>query len=157
MNIDGKETDCLPVDSVSSAVGVLGEVSSEAKPRRIGRPTKSKVLSKTKKKTGLPRGRPKGDAAILNEYKARMLASPKSRKVLDSILNAALDDGHKHQAVAWKIVADRLLPVSSFEAIAGGSQKPSITINISGVGDNVSVLHDNDKDIDGDYEVVEEA
>lgn len=140
--VDGEGCVISPVD-----------LSTPVKP--IGRPPKKKLLAKTRKKTGLPRGRPKGDAAILNEYKARMLASPKSRKVLDSILNAALDDDHKHQAVAWKIVADRLLPVSSFEAIAGGASKPTITINISGVGDNVSVSSDKERDIDGDYEVVE--
>ena len=47
-------------------------------------------------------GRPKGDATIINEYKARMLASPKSKRVLDTIFDAALDHDHKNQAAAWK-------------------------------------------------------
>ena len=82
--------------------------------RKIGRPKKAKVQSVTKgQRRGV--GRPKGDAAIINEYKARMLASPKSKKVLDSIMNAALDDDHKNQAAAWKLCMDRLLPVSYFE------------------------------------------
>ena len=46
-------------------------------------------------------GRPKGDAAIINEYKARMLASPKSKYVLDTIFDAALDNDHKNQAAAY--------------------------------------------------------
>ena len=43
-------------------------------------------------------GRPKGDAAKINEYKARMLASPKSKLVLDTIFDAALDNDHKNQS-----------------------------------------------------------
>ena len=60
-------------------------------PKRRGRPPKSLV---DKKKNRGQVGRPKGDADVIKEYKARLLASPKSRKVLDSILNAALDDDH---------------------------------------------------------------
>ena len=64
-----------------------------------------------------------------------MLASPKSRKVLDTILNAALDDGHKHQAAAWKIVTDRILPVGVFEKdVLGTGGRPSVNITITGVG-----------------------
>ena len=61
-----------------------------------GRPPKAKV---NQKKVGHRKtlGRPKGDAAIINEYKARMLASPKSKKVMDTFFNAALDDEHKNQ------------------------------------------------------------
>ena len=71
-------------------------------PRRRGRPPK-KTVAENKKGNRVARGRPKGDAAIINEYKARMLASPKSKKVLDKIFDAALDDEHKHQAAAWKL------------------------------------------------------
>ena len=79
-----------------------------------GRPPKAKV---NQKKVGHRKtlGRPKGDAAIINEYKARMLASPKSKKVMDTIFNAALDDDHKNQSAAWKLIMDRMLPVSYFE------------------------------------------
>ena len=98
-------------------------------PKKRGRPPK-----KTEKR---PVGRPKGEAGILKEYKERMLNSPKSRKVLDAILNAALDDEHKHQAVAWNIVADRILPISSFtEAKSNGA---SVNITISGIGGDVTV------------------
>ena len=71
----------------------------------------------------------------MNEYKARMLASPKSAKVLESIFNAALDDDHKNQAAAWKLVMDRILPVAAFEkdVIKDGGRN-AIQINITGVG-----------------------
>ena len=86
---------------------------SETK-RKRGRPRKNILDSKKKGKRGAV-GRPKGDAAVINEYKARMLASPKSAKVLEAIFDAALDDEHKNQAAAWKIVVDRIAPVSAFE------------------------------------------
>ena len=78
-------------------------------------------------------GRPKGDAAIINEYKVRMLNSPKSAKVLEAIYDAALNDDHKNQAAAWKLIVDRIVPVSAFEASKGGNGVPQISINISGL------------------------
>ena len=80
-------------------------------------------------------GRPKGDAAIINEYKARMLASPKSKKVLETIFDAALDHDHKNQAAAWKLVMDRIAPVAAFEKdVVQNGGKSAIQINITGVG-----------------------
>lgn len=102
--------------------------------KKVGRPRKDSVESKKPTKRGKP-GRPKGDAAIINEYKARMLASPKSRKVLDAILNAALDDDHKNQAAAWKLVMDRMLPLSYFEKDKEGGGRPSVSISITGIGE----------------------
>ena len=105
-------------------------VSQPAK--RVGRPKKSAVASKTTGKRNAV-GRPKGDAAVINEYKARMLASPKSRKVLDSILSAALDDDHKNQAAAWKLCMDRLLPVSYFEKDKASGGKSASTSPLQGL------------------------
>lgn len=106
----------------------------EKRKKRLGRPKKSEVEKKKRGSRGQI-GRPKGDAAIMNEYKARMLASPKSTKVLETILNAALDDDHKNQAAAWKIVVDRMLPVGMFEKdVMQSGGKNSISINITGVG-----------------------
>lgn len=69
----------------------------------------------------------------MKEYRSRMLNSPKSAKVLESIFNAALDDEHKNQAAAWKIVMDRMAPVSSFEKEAGSGQRQSIQVIVSDV------------------------
>jgi hypothetical protein len=100
--------------------------------RKAGRPKKSE-LKEIKESRSV--GRPKGEAAIINEYKLRMLNSPKSAKVLEAIYDAALNDEHKNQAAAWKLIVDRIVPVSSFEAAKqGGSGAPSISINISAVG-----------------------
>ncbi len=64
-----------------------------------------------------------------------MLASPKSKLVLDTIFDAALDNDHKNQSAAWKLVMDRILPVAAFEKdIVQNGGKSAIQINITGVG-----------------------
>ena len=109
-------------------------MTTEVKKRGRGRPRKSEVAAVKPGNKGVV-GRPKGDAAIINEYKARMLASPKSRKVLETIFDAALDNDHKNQAAAWKLVMDRILPVGAFEKdVVKDSGRNAIQINISGVG-----------------------
>ena len=102
--------------------------------KRTGRPSTKELKAKEKGNRGVV-GRPKGDAAIMNGYKARMLASPNSRKVLDKVFDIALNDEHKHQAVCLKLVMDRIAPASSFEAdVKGSGGKSGINITISGVG-----------------------
>jgi|TARA_R100000479_G_scaffold135676_1_gene72538 hypothetical protein len=104
------------------------------KKRGRGRPRKGEIVEKTAGSRGKV-GRPKGDASIINEYKARMLASPKSAKVLETIFEAALDHDHKNQAAAWKLVMDRILPVGAFEKeVTKDGSRSAIQINITGVG-----------------------
>ena len=99
-----------------------------------GRPPKKDITANSPGGRGKV-GRPKGDATIINEYKARMLASPKSKKVLDTIFDAALDDDHKNQAAAWKLVMDRIAPVAAFEKdVVQNGGKSAIQINITGIG-----------------------
>jgi len=120
--------------------------------RGRGRPRKSEIAAVKPGNKGQV-GRPKGDAAIINEYKARMLASPKSKKVLETIFDAALDNDHKNQAAAWKLIMDRMLPVGAFERdVVKDAGRNAIQINITGVG-TVDVS-DNDP-IEG--ELVDEA
>jgi hypothetical protein len=122
--------------------------------KRRGRPPKSEIVSRKRGTVGT-RGRPKGDAAIINEYKTRMLTSPKSKRVLESIFDAALDDDHKNQAAAWKLVMDRVLPTSYFEKDKLGGSKGGINISITGVGGETTVISENtDQEsdiIDGEY------
>ena len=114
----------------------LKEQCAERKATRRprGRPKKSEVATKKKGNRGQV-GRPKGDAAIINEYKARMLASPKSELVLQTIFDAATNDDHKNQAAAWKLIMDRILPVGAFEKdVIKDGGRSAIQINITGVG-----------------------
>ena len=107
-------------------------MDTDTSKRKAGRPKKSEL---TEIKESRSVGRPKGEAAIINEYKLRMLNSPKSAKVLEAIYDAALNDEHKNQAAAWKLIVDRIVPVSAFEtAKQGGGGMPQISINISSVG-----------------------
>ena len=113
-------------------------------PKKRGRPSKS-ALAEARKQ---PVGRPKGDASAIEEFKARLMASPKSRKVLDAILDAALDDEHKNQAAAWKLLVDRMLPMSYFDKDKAGGSRPSVNITITGVGESVNIAGESDDIID---------
>lgn len=114
--------------------------------KRRGRPRKSEITEAKKR----PVGRPRGDNYAIEEFKARLIASPKSRKVIDSILNAALDDEHKNQAAAWKLLMDRMLPMSYFEKDKAGGSRPSVNITINGIGDTVSIDGNDDDVVDAE-------
>jgi len=118
-------------------------MTENTQPKKRGRPPKALVESKKDGNRG-KRGRPPGDAAAINEFKARLLASPRSQKVLDSIMNAALDDEHKNQAAAWKLLMDRMLPVSYFEKDKNNTGRSSVSITITGVGGETVVTNDED-------------
>ena len=117
-------------------------MDNEPSKRKAGRPKKSE-LTEIKENRGV--GRPKGEASIINEYKLRMLNSPKSAKVLEAIYDAALNDEHKNQAAAWKLIVDRIVPVSAFEAAKQGNGAPQISINITGLNQpTISSVSDED-------------
>ena len=101
--------------------------------KRVSKPT-GNPKGRPKKAEKRSVGRPKGEASIIAEYRTRMLNSPRSAKVLDSIYDAALNDDHKHQAAAWKLVMDRIAPVSSFEKEAGSQVRQSMQIVVKDVG-----------------------
>ena len=102
--------------------------TSESVPvkRKRGRPTKREVREKR------PVGRPPGQRAAQLEMQEQLYANPKSKRLVEKILDAALDDENKNQAAAWKLCMDRLVPVSGFEKLTG---RNNIQINISGVGE----------------------
>jgi hypothetical protein len=117
-------------------------------PARRGRPPKAAI--EEKKKRGAV-GRPVGDAGRLAEFKARLLSTT-GTKVIDKILQTALEDGHPAQAACMKMCFDRLLPVSMFDEKAGNS-KPTIQINISGINDSALVS----TDVKGMFDDVEDG
>ena len=109
----------------------------------VGRPKKEK----------LPRGRPKGQEAIMKDYRMRMLRSPKSAEVLKAVFEVAQDPEHKHWAAAMKTVVDRIVPAASFtESTTTGVQ--GITVNITGVP-GVSIGPAEDA-VDADFTKVDE-
>lgn len=116
---------------MSDDCATFGEDAGDASAARIGRPKKTDIAKNTPGKLA-KRGRPPGEAAAMAEFKARIMTSPKSVKVIEAIFNAALDHDHKNQAAAWKLLMDRMVPVSTFESSTTG--KSAITINITGLG-----------------------
>ena len=90
-----------------------------------GRPTKA-ALQSTKDLSK------RQQAAALKEFRARLLLNPKSPALIEKMFDIAFDDEHKQQAVALKLLADRLMPVAGFTA--DGKQQAQVSINISGIG-----------------------
>ena len=101
--------------------------AEKPKKNKKGRPSKALVES-NKKGNRVARGRPAGDAARINEFKARLLSSSGTR-VIDKVLQIAQDDAHPGQMAALKMCIDRLLPTSLFEKDAR-SKGAAVTINI---------------------------
>jgi len=105
--------------------------------RKAGRPKKSEIEAK-KNRSVL--GRPPGEAARVQELKARLLATTGER-VINKIIEISLTDGHPVQSAALKMCMDRILPVSLFEKDAR-SGKSAVTINITGLGAEVKEVED---------------
>ena len=151
-SVSGAEHDTLETkeNTLEAQVAARKEINLKKRPR--GRPKQKEIKAKTAGSRGKV-GRPKGDATIINEYKARMLASPKSVKVLETIFEAALDHEHKNQAAAWKLVMDRILPVGAFEKeVIKDNGRSAIQINITGVGSTtISDGGENGDVIEGEY------
>ena len=108
-------------------------MEQEVVKRKAGRPKKGEVVAKKSKNRGTL-GRPAGDKTIMDEYKARMLASPKSARVLEKVFEVALNDEHSGQMAAMKLVLDRIVPASTFDNAKGSNgSAPQISINITGL------------------------
>jgi len=99
--------------------------------RGKGRPPKTD-LQAVKNRTKNKVGRPVGDAGRLQEFKERLLATGGTR-ILDKMIQIALDDGHPGQMAAIKLAMDRILPASVFDTAKSGGSMPQISINISGL------------------------
>ena len=80
-------------------------------------------------KTPVTRVRPAGMRARQLESKQTLLEHPDVRKVIEAVIRAALDDNHKNQTAAQKILMDRMLPISTFEKSADSREKMNIVIN----------------------------
>lgn len=106
--------------------------------KKRGRPRKTDIEAKKRGNRGV-RGRPPGDASRINEFKARLLATS-GDKVINKIIDIALDDDHQGQMAALKMCMDRVLPVSYFEKDKNGSGRSSVSITITGVGGETTIV-----------------
>ena len=93
--------------------------------KKVGRPS-NKELGKTQEMTK------REQSQALKQFRERLLLHPKSPALIEKLFNTALDDEAKNQAVAMKLLADRLLPVAGFTA--DGKANNAVSINITGIG-----------------------
>ena len=63
------------------------------------------------------------------ELKLTLLKHPDFPKVIETVIRTALDDNHKNQTAAQKILMDRMLPISTFEKAVDSREKINIVIN----------------------------
>ena len=80
-------------------------------------------------KTPIKRGRPAGMRARQLELKQTLLEHPDVSKVMETVILAALDDNHKNQTAAQKILIGRMLPISTFEKAVESREKVNIVVN----------------------------
>ena len=120
-------------DSVEITTAVV-EVKKERpklQRRKVGRPLKKDIEAKKKGNRGKV-GRPAGDAARINEFKARLLGTS-GDKIIETLIHKALDVNDKDNMAALKLCVDRLLPLSVFDAAKNSGNTPQISINITGL------------------------
>jgi hypothetical protein len=79
---------------------------------------------------------PKSDNQKIMELK-RLLIDGAGQNVVGKALQIAMNDEHPAQAAMIKLCMDRMLPVSLFEK--GVAARSAVTINITGIGESVSV------------------
>jgi hypothetical protein len=122
-------------------------------PVKRGRPRKSDIEAKKKGNRGV-RGRPPGDAARINEFKARLLATS-GDKVINKVIEIAQNDEHPGQMAALKMCMDRVLPLSYFDKDKQGGGRSQVSITITGVGGDTTIVG-GEEPIDAEYVDVSE-
>ena len=104
----------------------MSESKEESKVVKKGRPSKNDLESTTLMTK-------REQAAAIKEYRQRLLLHPGSPKLIDKLFSTAFDDEHKNQAVAMKILSDRVLPSAGFTF--DGKSNNKVSINITGLSD----------------------
>ena len=62
------------------------------------------------------------------DLQQKLYNHPDNHKVIEAVYRAALDDEHKNQAAAQKLLMDRMLPISVCDKNADIREKITITI-----------------------------
>jgi hypothetical protein len=110
---------------------------SEPTKRGRGRPRKEDRLMTREQwedQKKLAVGRPKGMRTAIKKLEERLLDANRIDRVIDSIVNAACDDENKNQAAAWKLIMDRMAPMSHYDKNKLGD-RPMININVTTAGE----------------------
>jgi len=121
-------------------------VSTPKPAARKGRPPKAAIAAK-KPGGRVALGRPPGEASRLQEFKARLLGTT-GEKIITTLIRKAMDDEDKDQFAALKFCAERILPMSAFDAAKNGSSTPQVTINITGLSEAKQIYNKDEGVID---------
>lgn len=141
-----------PGESPKLYLKFMTEETEEEKPvkRKRGRPRKENRLMtryEWEQEQKKAKGRPPGMKTAIRKFEERLLEANRIEGVIDKIAAAAMDDNHKHQAAAWKMIMDRAAPLSHYEKNKGG-ERPSIQINVS----SIDSIKQEPPVIEGEYE-----
>ena len=77
------------------------------------------------------KGRPPGTRAAQLELQKLIFEHPKMPEVVETVFRAALDDNHKNQAAAQKLLLDRAIPISACDR--GPDFRQQVNIVVSGI------------------------
>ena len=86
------------------------------------------------------RGRPPGTRAAQLELQKLIFEHPKMPEVVETIFRAALDDNHKNQAAAQKLLLDRAIPISACDGSPDLRQQ--VNIVVSGIKPDEKTIND---------------
>ena len=121
---------------MKSVAKVIENMPVEEPKRGRGRPRKpDRLMSRhhweeeQRKSKG---GRPAGIAKAIRKLEERLATANRTELVIDAIIDAAIDKDHTNQAAAWKLLTDRMLPMSYFEKDKTTGQRATVNITISG-------------------------
>jgi hypothetical protein len=78
--------------------------------------------------------------ARINELRDLILSSANGKAMVTKVMEIALDDNHPGQMSAMKMVIDRIIPQSAFEA-AKNEARTAIQITISGLDTTINGSH----------------
>ena len=78
-------------------------------------------------------------------------------KVISKVIEIALEDGHPVQSAALKMCMDRVLPISYFDKKNDTGGRNAVSITITGVGGDTTIVGNsgNDDTYEGEYDEVE--
>ncbi|CAB4141003.1 hypothetical protein UFOVP411_3 [uncultured Caudovirales phage] len=91
-----------------------------------GRPSKTEVAARESR----PRGRPPGEAAKMAALRSALLESDVGPRVVQKVIEVAMNDEHPAQGAMLRLLMDRLAPVSSFET-ASNDQTKTLQVSIT--------------------------
>lgn len=120
----------------------LAEKAAERKERRAAKRTKETV-SHNNRGDAMPVMTKTEQNRRLHELKARFLSAKRLEPLVSKLFDIAMDDEHDGQMQAIKMIADRILPTTSF---AGeGNKSSAVQINITGLA--VETVETREKDV----------